>query len=106
MPGTTYNPDHTAHIRALIKQMVIKGISGLVMTALVAGAAAIIGTLVDTPPPSWLVTPVWMLLSVLAAVSLLALVVALVFWLIYLARRRELDAQGAEVEVPPRSRTS
>ncbi|MEU4243981.1 hypothetical protein [Actinoplanes sp. NPDC026619] len=97
MLGVPNRHDHTADIRALIRQMAIRGISGLVMTALGAGGTRVIGSAFDGSPPPALMRAIWILWSVLGTVSLLHLALALIFWLIYVLRRRHLDAARAEV---------
>lgn len=96
MPGNVYNPDHTAHIRDLLKQLAMRGATGLLAAGLGVISALIVTKATGEPLPAGMTTAVWILLSILVAVSLLCFVLTLIFWLIYLWRRADLDARGAE----------
>lgn len=97
VPGHVYNPDHTAHIRTRLKQMATWVVSGLVIAAIAAGVVAGIAHGAAEPLPAGLMRAVWIALSFLVALPLLALVLAAVLRGAFRVRRAEPDAQGAEI---------
>jgi membrane protein implicated in regulation of membrane protease activity len=96
VPGAIYHPDHTAHIRNLLKQMVRAGLTGLGLGAVTMIALAAIGAIDDQSLPPVITLALWTAWWALITASVLTMIFALIFWLIYRRRRADLDARGAE----------
>jgi hypothetical protein len=90
-----YRGDHTAHLRRQFKTLATYFAAGLAVAVCAAIANAVITTRLDGYP-YWLIA-LWGLNIALAVVAALGLALTAVLFLIYLWRRPELDAAGAEV---------
>jgi hypothetical protein len=95
VPARVYNPDHTAHIRAIIRRMAVDGLIGLGVAAVAAGALLALDEDLHGKF-GWWVWAVWIAVAVLAGIGLICLAAALVCAVVYRRRRADLDAAGAE----------
>ncbi|GAA3292687.1 hypothetical protein GCM10020218_068080 [Dactylosporangium vinaceum] len=92
-----YRPDHTAHIRADLARSAMYFGTGLAVVLAAAVTTVLILQVADgTAAPAWLIRTLWVVGSFAVTVSLVGLLLTLVRWLVYLRRRAELDAAGAE----------
>ena len=104
MASRIYDPDHTRHLRAFIRQVVLRGLTGLALAVLTGGAFLAINAMIGVQDPGMLVRLVWIIWLIFGGVSAVHLVLAAVLWAVYLNQRADLDAQGAEAVGEARAR--
>jgi hypothetical protein len=95
VPARIYNPDHTAHIRAILRKMAVDGVVGLGVAAVAAGVLLAVDQDLEGQF-AWLVWAVWIAIAGLAGIGLLCLAASVVCTAVYRRRRADLDAAGAE----------
>lgn len=92
----TYHADHTAHIRDRLTSRAVYFLTGLLISGIAAITTAVLPTALAAEPPPVMATAVRGIILILAGMSGLGLALTGVQYRIYLRRRADLDAAGAE----------
>ncbi|ROP28714.1 hypothetical protein EDD30_1486 [Couchioplanes caeruleus] len=91
-----YHGDHTAHIRQRLRAETRRCSLGLVVAVLLAALHILVLSAALDGRYALLSAAAWWAISLLAAISVLGLVLVGVQYLVYRRRRPDLDAAGAE----------
>jgi hypothetical protein len=89
-----YPADHTFVIRQRLKSRAIMCLTGAALAAAAAGVLALLGAVGDQH--RGLLRAAWVLDIATFAVAAIGLLITLILYRIYLRRRADLDAAGAE----------